>query len=447
MGWRLGWAVLAVVGVLASATPANPEIFLIVEDSVAVFPDNAGGVYPPSRSIFRSGDPMVSARSVALDASRGELYVLDYIEGVNVFQMTASGTVAALRTLVGAATGFVTPGGIVVDTVHDELYVTDSDAFSVFVFPRTADGDQAPPRTIAGSNAFGASGRPALASLDLLHDELYVSVIESGNSRVAVFDRTASGDSTPKRTLTGLHNPRSVVVDLGRDELFVTEYDDRQIKVFARTAAGPASPLRTIVLPPGAGQPWELVITNDDELLVALNVNHGPRVIGYPVTADGPAAPTRSLEPAVVDVLGFSSGVVSTRAKECSADRVVDDCLLLDGFESDSLCTVGWSAISGSSSSCQVCGDGMIEGTETCDDDDLFSGDGCSPLCVVDHGWTCAGEPSVCATTCGDGKIAFGVEACDDGDAFDGDGCSSSCSVEVDYSCELEPSICTLNND
>jgi len=35
-------------------------------------------------------------------------------------------------------------------------------------------------------------------------------------------------------------------------------------------------------------------------------------------------------------------------------------------------------------------------GGEQCDDGNLPSGDGCSPDCVVEAGFTCSGEPSVC---------------------------------------------------
>lgn len=43
-----------------------------------------------------------------------------------------------------------------------------------------------------------------------------------------------------------------------------------------------------------------------------------------------------------------------------------------------------------------VCGDGMVAGTEECDDGGTADGDGCSSLCQVEPGFTCPGEPSVC---------------------------------------------------
>ncbi|MGV8141237.1 MAG: MopE-related protein, partial [Candidatus Woesearchaeota archaeon] len=47
-----------------------------------------------------------------------------------------------------------------------------------------------------------------------------------------------------------------------------------------------------------------------------------------------------------------------------------------------------------------VCGDGLIEGTETCDDGDTSSNDGCSDTCAIESGWTCSEEPSICTEEC-----------------------------------------------
>jgi cysteine-rich repeat protein len=89
-----------------------------------------------------------------------------------------------------------------------------------------------------------------------------------------------------------------------------------------------------------------------------------------------------------------------------------------------------------------LCGDGVIAAPETCDDGDASSGDGCSATCQTESGYQCLGAPSLCATTCGDGVIA-GAEVCDDGDALPGDGCGATCQVEAGFSCNGQPSVCT----
>ncbi|KAM7378792.1 hypothetical protein PAMP_004390 [Pampus punctatissimus] len=49
------------------------------------------------------------------------------------------------------------------------------------------------------------------------------------------------------------------------------------------------------------------------------------------------------------------------------------------------------------------CGDGLIQGTEECDDSNLLDGDGCSKKCHKEIGFNCNGEPSQCYVFDGDG--------------------------------------------
>jgi MYXO-CTERM domain-containing protein len=87
------------------------------------------------------------------------------------------------------------------------------------------------------------------------------------------------------------------------------------------------------------------------------------------------------------------------------------------------------------------CGDGLIRAGELCDDGGQVGGDGCSAGCVLETGWLCAGEPSLCTPVCGDG-ILLGVESCDDGNHQDGDGCAADCLAEPGWSCTGQPSEC-----
>ena len=95
-----------------------------------------------------------------------------------------------------------------------------------------------------------------------------------------------------------------------------------------------------------------------------------------------------------------------------------------------------------------VCGNGIIENDESCDDGNQESGDGCDSMCRIESGWVCIieGEPCVPEDkqgVCGDGKVDTG-EVCDDGNTVDGDGCRSDCKkVESSWTCPPQGGTCT----
>ena len=121
-----------------------------------------------------------------------------------------------------------------------------------------------------------------------------------------------------------------------------------------------------------------------------------------------------------------------------------------------------------------VCGDGVAEGHEACDDGNVFGEDGCSSVCVVEDGWDCSTglcDPicqdgltvaaEVCDPfddqwvgycspdcmmiigECGDGVLNEGAETCDDANTTNFDGCSSECEVELGFQCDdASPSAC-----
>jgi len=105
-----------------------------------------------------------------------------------------------------------------------------------------------------------------------------------------------------------------------------------------------------------------------------------------------------------------------------------------DGCSDTCALETGWSCAGAPSACAPVCGDGLLAGDEACDDDGLDAGDGCSASCTVESGYGCTGAPSACATVCGDGIVAGG-ESCDDSDVDAGDGCSATCSVESGWTC------------
>jgi len=112
------------------------------------------------------------------------------------------------------------------------------------------------------------------------------------------------------------------------------------------------------------------------------------------------------------------------------------------------------------------CGDGVLTGTEQCDDGMNNNTDRscCDDQCrfkaprtrcedgnmgtvndMCDGQNHCAGAPPVHKVSCGDGQKE-GMEQCDDGNTVNRDGCSSTCQIEQGYLCDTAtPNVCHIN--
>jgi hypothetical protein len=86
-----------------------------------------------------------------VDTVNNELFVSNHTPSITVYARSANGNVAPIRTIAGVATGLTTPGGMALDTVNDELLVPDYGNNSVRVFPRSASGNVAPLRALVGA--------------------------------------------------------------------------------------------------------------------------------------------------------------------------------------------------------------------------------------------------------------------------------------------------------
>ena len=170
---------------------------------------------------------------------------------------------APTRTLDGVATGLDDPSGLFVDTAHGELFVANFNIDSVTVYPRTwVDPNTAPTRTLTGLSG------PQDLDVDTVHGELFVANFLAGS--VTVYPRTwVTPGPSPTRTLsggnTGLNGPFGLAVDTVHNELFVANFSpllSPSVTVYSRTASGDTGPTRTISgLSTGLSRPQFIAVT------------------------------------------------------------------------------------------------------------------------------------------------------------------------------------------
>jgi len=265
--------------------------------TIAVYDRYAQGNTGPKRIISGPHTELSTPRGLAIDTVNDKLLVTNEVSNeVLVFPLDASGDVAP-RVIAGTATQLNTPWGIAIDTVHNELYISNNKgSHSITVYDLTevydddpaVSGNIAPLRTIQDLDPTTPLKYPMGIALDLRNDELIV--VSQGNSAIAVYPRTASGDTRPKRRLlgpaTGLGQPLGLALDLPNNELLVSNLHPRSITVFTRAADGNTPPLRTLTLT-GTGEPIFLAATTDTPEPYLLQVTIGGDETGT-VTSDPP---------------------------------------------------------------------------------------------------------------------------------------------------------------
>ena len=145
---------------------------------------------------------------------------------ITVYSRTASGDSAPLRTIAGAASQLNWPTGLSFDPIRRELYVTNDTDHSVLVFDSRADGNAAPKRMLKGPRTLLVN--PTGVALDLTNRELWVA--NFGGHSATVYDLTASGDVAPRRIIRNapegspslmIGNPGALALDTKRGEILV----------------------------------------------------------------------------------------------------------------------------------------------------------------------------------------------------------------------------------
>ena len=138
---------------------------------------------------------------MAYDPVRDEIVVPGFFNfSILTFDAAANGDVAPVRQIMGPKTQLVNTGQLALDPIHGELFVPQGRR--VLVFDRDADGDVAPIRILEGPDTKLGAGR---ITVDPVRNLLMVSsATNRGEGRaLKIFDRMASGNTPPLRTITG----------------------------------------------------------------------------------------------------------------------------------------------------------------------------------------------------------------------------------------------------
>ncbi|HXP87463.1 MAG TPA: hypothetical protein VN841_22210 [Bryobacteraceae bacterium] len=170
--------------------------------------------------------PILEARGGTTEPETGAVLP----PSITTYSGDARGDAKPLRTIQGEKTRLDFPMGLGDDPAHDEFVVANNGGNdgngSVLVFSRTADGNAAPLRVLAGAKT--GINRPMGVAIDAANNELWVSNFIDHTA--LVFDRTASGDVAPKRVIRtappgtpspGFGNPQAVAYDSKRDQILV----------------------------------------------------------------------------------------------------------------------------------------------------------------------------------------------------------------------------------
>lgn len=175
---------------------------------IAAFPRSVEGSPAPVRQIAGQGTQLTrSGHYIEYDEVNDEIMVANaFAQAILFFRGGANGHEPPLRMIMGPHTQIQSPDfGLAIDNVNDEIYVTEHTR--VLVFPRTANGDVPPIRILDGpktelENPYGTAAVRGIG-VDPIHNVIVVTTYFQNRGRILIFDRTASGNTAPIRRIAG----------------------------------------------------------------------------------------------------------------------------------------------------------------------------------------------------------------------------------------------------
>jgi DNA-binding beta-propeller fold protein YncE len=199
-----------------------------------------------------------------------------------------------------------------VDTVRNEVYLQDSNRWSIRVFGRLDNAKPGEPPTEPRRVISGPTSDVQFNScvwVDPGSGDIYTVENDTGDS-IVVFANRATGDPEPLRKLKVTHRAQSMAIDEATGELFLSVQYPPQVAVYSKTASGDDKPLRLIQGPKTRfSDVHGIAIDSKNRFLYVANWGNvsdyrvagsgrfePPSISVYAATADGDAAPLRTIQ-------------------------------------------------------------------------------------------------------------------------------------------------------
>src|SRR5712692_4655254 len=268
--------------------PRNREIFAVnndIEHYLFVMPYDGEGNAKPSRLLAVPHQ----AWGLALSPSRNEIAVSVEIQAaIVIYRRTANGVEAPLRSIQGPQTGMADPHGIYWDDTNGEIGAANHGNFRGLA---KNEGLGCVPTTNADGSETGKFQPPS----------------------ITIYSAASQGDTKPLRTIQGpkaqLDWPMGTSVDTLHNEIAVANNGDDSILIFRRTAKGDAAPVRVIRgSQTGISRPMGIAFdTKHDEIWVSNFGTH--TAVVFARTSDGNVSPKRVVHsaPAGAPSTGFGN--------------------------------------------------------------------------------------------------------------------------------------------
>ena len=154
-----------------------------------------------------------------------------FSQAILTFQGGANGEEPPIRVIQGPSTGMDAPDKFAIDPIHNEIFVPLRD--KILVFPRLANGDVAPIRTMHGDWDVSDMDADPVHNLIVAMgsapgQEAGSSTYYQGQGRgIYMFNRTDNGEVKPRAVIsgsnTGLASTRQVAVNPEKGYIFVSQ--------------------------------------------------------------------------------------------------------------------------------------------------------------------------------------------------------------------------------